>query len=277
MFNKFVEKNTLFDSHCHINANDFDKDRDDVVKRAVKNGITKIIDVAVDIDTARRAFQNSTEYPEIVYPTVGLIPEVFIPGGQLYKSANDQKFIDDFIAQAREMLSKDPDTYVMVGECGIDLYWLRKNKIDEQVYNKSKQLQIELFTRQVQLAKEFSLPLSIHNRKALDDSLKVIKPHVGEVDGVMHSFTGDYEQLKIILNHGLSIGINGIVTYQSAVKLREALKKVIGSKTIKSPRDLYRLGIFLETDSPYLSPDTTRGQRNEPESLKVIYDFICQI
>lgn len=261
----------LFDSHCHLTAEIFDDNLAGVVKDAVDAGVDKMIDIGTDIETSEKALKHSQIFPGVVYAAAGIDPEVLVPGSDLYNPDFD---IDDGIGRLRGLLKSEASSrFVMLGECGMDLYWLRKNNVEEKIFKQSKDGQMELFEAQVNLAKEFGLPLSVHHRDSLDECLEIVE-QVGGVTGIMHSFVGSYDDAKKIFDHGFKIGINGIVTYRSAEGLRETVRKIIGRKKIEKPRDLYNLGIYLETDAPFLPVTRSKQKTSEPFQIKLIDEAI---
>ena len=271
----FFPFTTLFDSHCHLNSEPLRKNAVDLVKQAQAAGVEKVIDVAVDLSSAVDALANAQKFPDVVYPTIGLDPELCVPGSDIYDASFSYEKIDQQIKKMRLMLGMDK--YFMIGECGMDLYWLEKNQADKKVLQKSRELQTYLFVKQLELAKEFNLPLTIHQRGCFDELMSVVKPYVGSVMGVMHSFTGTYEQAKEIFAAGFAIGINAIVTYNSAQDLRGVVKKILGNKKLENPTDLYQKGIYLETDAPWLPPHGYKGKYNTPSSIRNIWEFILTV
>src|SRR3989344_4104878 len=191
---------TLFDFHCHLIAAAFNDNRAELVKQAQAAGIEKIIDVAVDLNSAVDTLADAQKFPGVVYPTIGLDPELCVMGSDLYDPGLNYEKIDQQIKKMRFMLQNEK--YFMIGECGIDLYWLRKNNFAHAIFKKSLELQTYLFVRQLQLAAEFSLPLTIHQRDSFQEIMSAIQPYAGKVKGVMHSFTGTYEQAKQIFDLG---------------------------------------------------------------------------
>jgi TatD DNase family protein len=192
---------------------------------------------------------------------------MFVPGSDLYDTLFDEERLQAEIAKMDEILQNNSD-YVMIGECGMDLYWLRQNEVAAEIFETSKNLQAMAFKLQAELAVKYKLPLTIHARESVDECLEILQASKGEVEAIFHSFTGDYDELKKIIDAGFAIGINGIVTYKSAETLREALKRYIGEKKITEPRDLYDLGIYLETDAPWLAPVFAKATPSGPTGAK---------
>lgn len=246
------EKSTLglTDTHCHLNFAEFDSDRDQIIERALDNGITKIVVPGIDIDSSKNAIHYSEKYP-MVYAAIGIHPN------------SGESWSENSIAEL-EQLAKNPKV-VAIGEIGLDYY--RK-------YTPIK-LQQDIFSKQLQLAKNLGLPVIIHNRQASEDILAMLKTwFLGLVNnhsglarnpGVMHSFSDDFQMAEQYIKLRFKIGITGPVTYRNAVILREVVKN----------QDLDNL--LLETDAPYLPPNPFRGKRNEPANVRIIAEKIAEI
>ena len=231
----------LFDTHTHIYLPEFDNDRDDVVHRALENGVTQLMLPNVDLDTLDALQHTLNTYPDMCSAAMGLHPTSV--------TENYRKDLDRIF----EML--DTDSYQAVGEIGIDLYW-------DKSYQKE---QIDAFEMQIRYAARHSLPVIIHCREALDSILSVLHKlsHLG-VRGVFHSFSGSAEELSQIFKSGdFYIGINGIVTFKKS-SLRETLTAI--------PLDR----LLLETDAPYLAPVPHRGKRNEPAYIWKTAEQVAQ-
>ncbi len=273
----------LIDTHCHLNDSSYDDDRDMVVKRAVDAGVEMIVDIGIDINSSKKALENSRKYKGSVYASVGVDAEVFVPGSDLFKKdvfEHDQieagKWINEQLKELDELLGTGE--FVMVGECGMDYYWISKNEeLSEEQKHKSKILQKLLFASQVELAIKHHLPLSIHSRGAEDECIEIIRifeselslnqPKHNSFTGSFHSFTGTVEQAKKIVQLGFKIGVNGIVTYSSADEVRNVAKAV------------GRENIVLETDGPFLVPSgsqISKPKRNEPFTVRDIDTYLSK-
>ncbi|HEC64128.1 MAG TPA: TatD family deoxyribonuclease [bacterium] len=282
MFNPLSHKG-IIDTHCHLNSPQFDKDRDDVVQRAVDAGVEKIIDIAVDIETSKKALENSEKYPGVVYPSAGVDMEVLVPGSDLFDEklfAKSQLEIGKWVNEQMRKLDGLLETgkFVMIGECGLDHYWLRQNEgMKNEEKEKSKLMQKLLFASQVELAIKYNLLLSIHSRGAEKECIEIIRrfkeqgsspiAHSSALSGSFHSFTGTVEQAKQIVKLGFKIGVNGIVTYKSADNVREVVKAA-GLENI-----------VFETDAPYLVPSGFKPgglnqRRNEPGSVVKTIEYV---
>lgn len=218
----------LIDTHSHIYAEEFDKDRRDVVFNAHKAGIKKILLPNIDSTTVEGMMSLCKKYPNHIFPMMGLHP-----------TSVEDDFKEE-LGKVEEWLKKEK--FYAIGEIGIDLYW-DKTFLDEQIL---------AFEKQIDLALEYNLPIVIHARESFDEIFKVLdNKDISKLNGVFHSFTGTLEQAKKITEeYKFLIGINGIVTFKKS-HLPEVLKEI----DIKN--------ILLETDAPYLSPEPKRGKRNE--------------
>lgn len=282
MSNFFFDQDVLFDSHCHLNDHSFDADKDEVIKRAVEAGVEKIVDVAIDIACSEKAIATGHKYPGAVYATVGIDPDLLIPGSQLFDEnlAKDESVWDDEIDTLRKLAKENPNIVVAIGESGIDAYWQQRSQ-DPRLSDKSwveevMQKQEMLFRKHLELATELKLPLTIHSRAAEQRCLEIVRDYP-DASGVFHSYTGDYETAKGILDAGWGLGVNGIITFKNANELRELYRKILGDiKPDMQPADFYTKGIYFETDSPYLSPEGKRGERNEPGYLKIVLNTLTK-
>lgn len=221
-------ENYVIDSHCHLDMKAYREDCQAVIKRSLAAGVKKIMTIGIDLESSKAALQLAREYPE-VFCSVGVHPH------------NVQEITDQDYEEIAN-LSGDPKVKAY-GEIGLDYF---------KGYA-SKEIQLEHFRRQVDLAKDLSLPLIIHDRDAHDDVMKILQ-HAApfENGGVMHCFSGDTILAQEVLDLGFYISIPGVVTFKKAQSLQEVVREVPLSSLI------------LETDGPFLSPDPWRGHRNEP-------------
>lgn len=223
----------IIDTHAHVNFSDYDKDRDEVIKRALANNVW-LINVGCDRKSSEEVVELAQKYPEGVFASVALHPN---------------NIEEDFNSEIyREFLTNKK--VVAVGETGLDY------KRDErgEMRNEDKELQKEIFKKHIELALEFNKPLIIHCNKAHDDVLEILEPytlnHKSYLRGVAHSFLGNYKQARRYRELGFKISFNGIITYA------RDYDKVILDTPLED--------ILLETDCPFLAPIPYRGQRNEP-------------
>lgn len=238
---KFVGKRLLMvDTHSHIYGPEFDEDRNEVIARALKAGVEKVLLPNINEESISRMMAVAKEHPGVCYPMMGLHPE-------------DVK--DDW-TQVLDRMERQLDGMIAVGECGLDFYW-------DSTYRKE---QIEAFERQICWARERDLPLVIHMRKAEPELLEAMDRHRGDgLRGVFHCFGGSRETAERMLRHeGFALGIGGVVTFKNS-RLADTLKSV--------PLDR----IVLETDSPYLAPVPYRGKRNEPAYVLQVAAFLSNV
>ncbi len=231
----------MIDTHSHIYCEEFDADRDDVVRRAQQAGIAKIFLPNINEESIPRMMSVVHAYPEVCYPMLGLHPEDV--------RQDWQQVLD------RMELLLDVNM-IAVGEVGLDFYW-------DATY---RQEQLEAFERQISWAKERDLPLVIHMRKAEPELLAAMERHKADgLRGIFHCFSGSRETACRLLKYeGFVLGIGGVVTFKNS-HLAETLRSV--------PLDR----IVLETDAPYLAPVPFRGKRNEPSYVANIAQFLCGI
>lgn len=233
----------LIDTHCHLDFDRYDEDRDAVIARAAAAGVEKIIIPAVDLATIPRILALADAYPA-VYAAVGVHPNstANLPDGWLYDL---------------EELADHPKV-VAIGEIGLDYYW------DRSPFDVQK----KAFEAQIELAFELALPIIIHNREASRDVLDIVgRSSLRDIEkpGVFHSFLAERATAEEALDMGYFLGITGPVTYKKNNDLREIVKMM--------PIDR----LVVETDGPFLAPQAKRGQRNEPAFVKIIADYIANL
>lgn len=224
----------LIDTHTHLYLPEFDHDRDEVVARAVKEGVIAMLLPNIDSKSFPAMLDTVNRYGGICKPMAGLHP-----------TSVKENFEEElsFITEAARSGS-----FVAIGEIGIDLYW------DKTYFNE----QITAFRKQLDLALLLKLPVVIHARESFGPIFEVLSDYRGTtLKGVFHAFTGGAKELQNALDMGFMIGIGGIVTFKNS-----NLPEVIAAAGINN--------IVLETDSPYLSPVPHRGQRNESSYLPFI-------
>jgi TatD DNase family protein len=230
----------IFETHSHIDDKVFDSDRSEVIQRLKAIGIVKLINVGFDLASSKRSLELAQSYPEIV-AAVGIHPH------------DAEGLIDTDWQELRELASNDE--VVAIGEIGLDYYRdLSPRDIQQQV-----------FERQLQLAIELNLPVIIHNREAHQDVIDRLKKYKPARGGVLHCFSGSWEIAKVAMNLGFYISFAGPVTYKNAANLQEVAAQI--------PLDR----LLVETDCPYLSPEPLRGKRNEPANVQFVIEKLAQI
>lgn len=230
----------LIDTHAHLYFNQFDHDREDVINRALESGVQKIINIAVDVETARQCIEMAEQHSGL-FAAVGVHPNDSI------------KFNDKILSELKE-LCRHPKV-VAIGEIGLDFY--RDFSPVE--------IQKDVFKKQIRLAKEIGLPIVIHNRDAIDEILDILKSEgTADLSGVFHCFSENREYAEQVLELGFHISFTGNLTFKKS-ELPDVARTV----------PLNRL--LLETDSPFLSPEPRRGRRNEPANVVYIAEKLAEI
>jgi TatD DNase family protein len=221
----------MIDTHCHIHDQRFDDDRDEAVERARRAGVTQMLTIGEDLTDSRRALSVAQRYD--LRASVGIHP-------------HEAKNAPDDIAIALEPLLAD-SRVVAIGETGLDYYY----------DHSPRATQAKVLRAQLGIARERVLPVIFHQRDAFDDFVGILRQAWSpQMRGVVHCFTGTVDQARTLVDEfGLALGIGGVVTFQNAQPVREAVRAV-GIDAI-----------VLETDAPYLAPVPVRGKRNEPSFL----------
>jgi TatD DNase family protein len=229
------------DSHSHLNDEAFTEDYPAVIQRALEGGVEAMIVVGCDLPSSRRAVELASQYEQL-WAAVGIHPH------------DAKSWNEDTVAILTEMLSQPK--VVAMGEIGLDYHYLYSTKEEQWV----------AFQDQLSLAREYGVPVIIHNREAHQDTLNLLKQvKLGPAGGVMHCFSGSREVAGEWLRLGLHISFAGPLTFANAAKLREVAVDI----------PLERL--LVETDCPYLAPVPCRGQRNEPLRVGLIGEKLAEI
>lgn len=231
----------LIDSHAHLGMPQFDRDRREVVGRALEAGVQFIFTVGTDVASGRQAVIIAHEYPSI-YAIVGVHPH------------NVKNMDGESLRQMREIAQ---DSRVRAyGEIGLDFF---RNLSPPQV-------QMERFRQQIRLARDLNLPVVIHDREAHCETIRILQEEGGEeLDVVIHCFSGDFNMARNCLDMGFYLSVPGTITFPKAHQIRE----VIGQTPLER--------ILIETDCPFLSPEPYRGKRNEPSYVRYVTERIAEI
>ncbi|MFQ5595495.1 MAG: TatD family hydrolase [Anaerolineae bacterium] len=237
----------LIDTHAHLHAEQFDEDRDAVIRRMREAGVTGVVTIGTDVPASRAAIDLADQHPDI-WATVGVDP---------HEAAS---FSNSTLDELRG-LAGSPQV-VAIGEIGLDYYWDKA----------PRQVQARVFERQLELARALRLPVVIHNREAHADTLAMLREWAGDHPwhgerplGVLHCFSGDAEMALAAIEIGFMISLAGPVTFKNAKKP----VAVAGAVPLE--------WLVVETDAPYLAPHPHRGQRNEPAYLPLTAQRIADI
>lgn len=233
----------IVDTHTHLDGEEFDDDRAEVMMRAKEAGVGMVFLPAIDVKTSEAVLKLSHEYPGYAYPMIGLHPEEVKADWK--EQLGKIKTILDAHLTAVDGLNgiKYKSDYIAIGEIGLDFYWSREFEKE----------QLEAFEKQVEWSCETGLPLMIHCRKAQNEMLHILRKWKDKLPGgVFHCFTGNQQEAKELLEYdNFVLGIGGVSTFKSS-HLREDLPAAVPLERI-----------VLETDSPYMAPVPYRGKRNE--------------
>lgn len=232
----------MIDTHSHIYSEDFNGEVDEVVRRAFEAGVNKILLPNIDSSSIKMMMDLSARYPEALFPMMGIHP------------TSVKEDYEDELEVISYWLRKE--RFYGIGEIGIDFYW-------DNTFRKEQEI---VFRKQLQLAQEYELPVSIHTRDSFDTAFRIVEEelHNGSLSGVFHCFTGTVGQAQKVLSKGFKIGVGGIVTFKNA-----GIDRMIEQLSLKD--------IVIETDSPYLAPSPMRGKQNESSYLVYIVQKLADI
>lgn len=238
---------TLVDTHCHLTVDVFDRDRKQVIHRALTSGVQKILVPGLDLASSKAAIQLAECNPAI-YAAVGIHPH----NAKNWKPSYKEQIIS--LAHSSKV--------VAIGEIGLDYY----RKLSPPG------IQLEVFQSQLEIAADLNLPVIIHNRDATSDIIgtlaiwsKDFKHSDVKGIGVLHAYSSDIETALQIIDTGFYVGIAGPITYKNAQSLREIVTKIPLSS------------VLIETDAPYLTPHPYRGKRNEPANVVLVAEYLSGI
>ncbi len=233
----------IVDTHTHLDGEEFDEDRAEVIMRAKEAGVGMVFLPAIDVKTSEAVLKLSHEYPGYAYPMIGLHPEE-VKADWKEQLKKIEAILDAHLAAVDGLNGiKYKSDYIAIGEIGLDFYWSREFEKE----------QLEAFEKQVEWSCETGLPLMIHCRKAQNEMLHILRKWKDKLPGgVFHCFTGNQQEAKELLEYdNFVLGIGGVSTFKSS-HLREDLPAAVPLERI-----------VLETDSPYMAPVPYRGKRNE--------------
>lgn len=231
----------LFDTHVHLNARQFFDDRKEVIERAFEAGVYRMVVVGFDEETIPLAIEIAEEYNEI-YAAVG-----WHPVDAIHYQEKHLKWLEE--------LSTHPKV-VALGEMGLDYHW----------DTSPKEIQAEVFRKQIRLAKKVDMPIIIHNREATSDIITILQEEDAQaVGGIMHCYSGSLSDVTTFLEMNFCISLGGPVTFKNAKEVKEIAKII--------PADR----LLIETDAPYLAPHPYRGKRNEPAYVTLVAQEIAAL
>ena len=231
----------ITDTHTHLYSEAFDEDRNEMINRAIEQGVSRFFIPAIDSTYTDSMFQLEKDYPEHVFLMMGLHPTHVKDG---YRE--ELKHVEDMLAKRK---------FYAVGEIGIDLYW-DKSTLD---------IQKKAFKYQIQLAKQYKLPIVIHCREAFDAIFEVLEAEKSDdLFGIFHCFTGTLEQARRAISYNMKLGIGGVSTFKNG-KIDQFLNQINLNH------------IVLETDAPYLAPVPYRGKRNESSYILKVLEKLSDI
>jgi len=231
----------LIDTHCHLYGKDFAGDIQQVIQRAENEGVQRFYLPGIDSEVIEDMLQLERDFPGKCFAMMGLHP------------CSVKEDYEQELALVSDWLKKR--SFSAVGEIGLDYYW-------DKTFVQQQQ---EAFHRQIEWALQYGLPIVIHSRESMADSIQIVQEHQkGSLRGIFHCFTGTLEEAKKIIDAGFYLGIGGVLTYKNT-HLREVLKEISLDH------------IVLETDAPYLTPVPFRGKRNESSYLKYVAEKLAEV
>lgn len=231
----------LFDTHTHMDAPEFEEDRDAAMARAVEAGVSRLVNIGFNRETIPTTLALAEKY-DFVYAAIG-----WHPVDAIDMQDGDLEWIESLCSHEK---------VVAIGEIGLDYHWDKS----------PKDVQHRVLREQIALAKRVKLPIVIHNREAHEDTIRILKEeNASEVGGIMHAFSGSWETAKICLDMGFHLSFGGPVTFKNAKQPKEVLEK--------TPMDR----LLIETDAPYLTPHPYRGKRNETAYVRLVAEMAAQL
>ena len=239
----------FFDSHCHLDDDRFNEDREILIEEIKKADITKFVSAGYSIEGSKKGIELAKKY-EYIYTTCGISPND-IPQNEenLWKSIEEiRNLVNENIKYKK---------IVAIGEIGLDYYWEK----DLQ----RRELQKQAFIKQIEMANEFDLPIVIHTREAVMDTIEILKKNKVNKRGIFHCCPLNRELVKEALKLGFYISFAGPVTFKNSKNANEIIEMVLNDK------------MLIETDSPYLAPEPVRGTRNDPRNVKYIAQKIADV
>ena len=232
----------MIDSHCHINDELYKDNPSGYIETAKEAGVKEFLVVGFDAKSSGISVKIAEKYPEC-YAAVGIHP------------SDAKKAEQDDLSKIKELAKSSK--VIAIGEIGLDYYWDK----DEDV----KKQQKEFFIKQIEIANELDLPISIHCRDAIEDCLQILKENRVKRGGIMHCYAGSLEIAPEFIKLGFLLGFGGTITFKNSVRPKEVVAHI--------PSNSY----VLETDAPYLTPDPYRGKENHSKYLYLVRNKIAEL
>ena len=260
--------NGMIDTHCHIDEEAFEPDREEVIARQQQSGVQAMIVPGVNVASINSVMELCHAHPGYCYPALGLHPE------------DVQADWREQLATVEAAIRAHRDELVAIGEIGLDYYWDKTFKEEQK----------EVLRRQLLLARELNLPVILHNREATEDILSIVNTIANDqspitndqspmtnnqLRGVFHCYSGSKETAEIILKMGFYLGIGGVLTFKNS-KLSETLKE-LNQSSITNHQLPITNRLLLETDAPYMAPTPHRGERNESRFMALVAERLAQV
>lgn len=234
----------FFDNHAHLDDEKFDEDREEIIEKIHKDEIDKFVSAGYSLESSKKSIELSKKY-DFIYSTCGISPnDIPQTEEELWKELGKIN-----------KLAKENNKVVVIGEIGLDYHWNTENK----------ELQKKAFIEQIKIANELNLPIQIHTRDAIMDTLEILKQNNVNKKGIFHCCPLNRELVKEGLKLGFYISFAGPVTFKNSKNANEIIEMVPNEK------------MLIETDSPYLSPEPLRGKRNDPRNVKYIAKKIAEV
>lgn len=258
----------LFDSHAHYNDKKFDEDRDEIIKETLENDVSNFIVAGYNIESSKKAIEIANQYKR-AYAIVGISPNDLENIQTKENIENNILKLEDIVRtnlvrntdkeyrNTPNIKNKDTKKHkiVAIGEIGLDYYWNKENK----------EIQKEMFIKQIGLANKLGLPIVIHTREAVNDTIQILKANTVVKKGIFHCCPLNRELVKEALKLGYYISLSGVITFKNAKNADEIIQMI--------PEDK----LLIETDSPYLAPEPVRGTRNNCMNVKYVAKKIANV
>lgn len=232
----------LFDTHCHLDDEAFKEDQEAVIRRAIERGLAYMVCPGVNMESSKKVQELAAKYDSI-YCAVGIHPE-------------DAFDVTEEMYEQLEQWARENPKVVAIGEIGLDYHYKD---------GAPKEVQQEVFIRQIEIAKRVQKPIIIHDREAHGDMMAIMKQYAAEVPFVLHCYSGSYEWAGEMIRLGAYISFSGTMVFPKSSNLK------------KSAQLLPLERIFVETDSPYLAPNPYRGKRNEPSYVYYVVEELARL